>query len=175
MVFALLLHCFPRKTSPSASSGCYSHSAIGHYTSSPIGPYTHAFIGSHPIPTTYINLGFLFAHTHSWTDQKKGSTWILKRRLIVLNWHWQTAQGTQFYIVFFNLCKSIFPTWQMFSPSVTPTIAWHNFLVHVTAVLGWAVLGLSSVSTYCTRYIIFLFCFTIRHFISTYRTVFRNN
>jgi hypothetical protein len=39
-----------------------------------------------------------YPHT-SWTDQKKGSTWIPKRRLTVLNWSRQRAQETQFYNV----------------------------------------------------------------------------
>ena len=62
-VCSLLLHHFPPNTSPPTSIGCYSHSPVGHYTKSPIGPYTHAFIGSLPLPTTYINPGFLRAHT----------------------------------------------------------------------------------------------------------------
>jgi hypothetical protein len=50
-------------SSPTSIS-CYSHSPIGHYTNSPIGPYIHAFNCSLPLPTTYINPGFLLAHIH---------------------------------------------------------------------------------------------------------------
>ena len=96
-VFPLLLCRFPPNTSPPTYI-CYSHSPIGYYTNSPIGPIIHAFIGSLPLLTTYIKLGFLLAHILSWTDHKKGSIWILKRCLIVLNWCWWTAQEARCYI-----------------------------------------------------------------------------